>query len=301
MAKAPYLGFMLDVSRHFMSVEDVLKLLDAAAVCGVNTMHWHLTDDQGWRIEIKKYPRLTQVGSVRGDSFFGAVSETEHNCGYYTQEEIRRVVAYALERGIQIIPEIEIPGHASAMLAAYPQFGCGREVVKNGESVEIELPYDRHVVNIGGIFPNLICAGKEEAIRFLKDVLDEVTDLFPAPYVHIGGDEALKLHWRRCPHCQKRMRREGLKNEEELQRALVLQIGAYLAEKGKQTIVYNDCLAGGILPKHFIVQQWLGNHRATAEFLKSGGKVIRCPTTRKGRRMGFWAWSVCFGPSGSPI
>ena len=278
MAKAPYLGFMLDVSRHFMSVEDVLKLLDAAAVCGVNTMHWHLTDDQGWRIEIKKYPRLTQVGSVRGDSFFGAVSETEHNCGYYTQEQIRRVVAYALERGIQIIPEIEIPGHASAMLAAYPQFGCGREVLRNGETVEIELPYDRHVVNIGGIFPNLICAGKEEAIRFLKDILDEVTDLFPAPYVHIGGDEALKLHWRRCPHCQKRMRREGLKNEEELQRALVLQIGAYLAEKGKQTIVYNDCLAGGILPKHFIVQQWLGNHRATAEFMKSGGKVIRSDT-----------------------
>ena len=167
MTKAPYLGFMLDVSRHFMSVEDVLKLLDAAAVCGVNTMHWHLTDDQGWRIEIKKYPRLTQVGSVRGDSFFGAVSETEHNCGYYTQEEIRRVVAYALERGIQIIPEIEVPGHASAMLAAYPQFGCGREVLRNGETVEIELPYDRHVVNIGGIFPNLICAGKEEALRFL--------------------------------------------------------------------------------------------------------------------------------------
>lgn len=278
MAKATYLGFMLDVSRHFMPVEQVLKLLDAAAVCGANTMHWHLTDDQGWRIEIKKYPRLTQVGGVRGDSFFGSVSETEHNCGYYTQEQIRRVVAYASERGIQIIPEIEVPGHASAMLAAYPQFGCGREMIKNGETLEIDAPYDCNVMNIGGIFPNLICAGKEESLRFLKDILDEVTALFPAPYVHIGGDEALKLHWRRCPHCQKRIRQEHLADEEGLQRALVLQVGAYLAEKGKQTIVYNDCLAGGILPKHFIVQQWLGNHQATAEFMKSGGKVIRSDT-----------------------
>ena len=117
----PYLGFMLDVSRHFMPVEDILKLIDAAEVCGLNTMHWHLTDDQGWRIEIKKYPALTEIGSRRGASHFGRVSQTEHNCGYYTQEQIRQVVAYAGERGIDIVPEIEVPGHASAMLAAYPQ------------------------------------------------------------------------------------------------------------------------------------------------------------------------------------
>ena len=276
--QAPYLGFMLDVSRHFMSVEDVLKLLDAAAVCGVNTMHWHLTDDQGWRIEIKKYPALTQVGSLRGNSYFGAVSETEHNCGYYTQEQIRRVVAYALERGIQIIPEIEVPGHASAMLAAYPQFGCRREVYRNGAEQEIDAPYDYRVLNTGGIFPNLICAGKEESIRFLEDILDEVTALFPAPYVHIGGDEALKLHWRRCPDCQRRIRQEGLKNEEELQRWLVLKIGDYLAGKGKKVIVFNECLSGGPLPSHFIVQHWIGNDRETAEFLRNGGKVIRSDT-----------------------
>lgn len=275
MTQAPYLGFMLDVSRHFMPMEDVLKLLDAAALCGLNTMHWHLTDDQGWRIEIKKYPKLTQIGSVRGDSYFGNVSETEHNCGYYTQAEIRRVVAYAAQRGIQIVPEIELPGHASAMLAAYPQFGCGRRVIRNGAEQEIAAPYDYRVLNTGGIFPNLICAGKDEAIRFLEDILDEVTALFPGPYVHIGGDEAIKLHWRRCPDCQRRIRQQGLRGEEELQRALVLQIGDYLAKKGKKVIVYNDCLAGGILPGHFIVQHWLGNDRETAEFMENGGKVIR--------------------------
>ena len=275
----PYLGFMLDVSRHFMEVEDVLKLIDAACVCGVNTMHWHLTDDQGWRIEIKKYPALTEIGARRPDSYFGAVSQTEHNCGYYTQEQLRRVVAYARDRGIQIIPEIEVPGHASAMLAAYPEFGCRREIVRGEDVLEIDSPYDYRVLNTGGIFPNLICAGKEEAVRFLEDILDEVAEIFPAPYIHIGGDEAIKLHWRRCPDCRRRIRREQLKDEEELQRALVLQVGEYLAKKGKSIIVYNDCLAGGTLPRYFIVQHWMGNDRETADFLKSGGRVIRSDTT----------------------
>lgn len=271
----PYLGFMLDVSRHFMPAPDVLKLLDAAALCGLNTMHFHLTDDQGWRVEIKKYPKLAAVGSERGDSYFGSVSETEHNCGFYTQDQIRQIVAHARQRGIQVIPEIEIPGHASAMLAAYPEFGCRRTVIQNGAEVEIESPYDYRVLNTGGIFPNLICAGKPESRRFLEDILDEIAELFPAPYVHIGGDEALKQHWRRCPDCQRRIRREGLKSEEELQRSLVLEVGEYLAKKGKKTIVYNDCLAGGLLPQHFIVQHWLGNDRQTGAFLKSGGQVIR--------------------------
>lgn len=271
----PYLGFMLDVSRHFMPVPDVLKLLDAAALCGLNTMHFHLTDDQGWRVEIKKYPKLTSVGSRRGDSYFGSVSETEHNCGFYTQDQIRQIVAHAQQRGIQIIPEIEVPGHASAMLAAYPEFGCRRTVVQNGEEKELESPYDYQVLNIGGIFPNLICAGKESSVRFLEDILDEIVELFPAPYVHIGGDEALKQHWRRCPDCQRRIRREGLKDEEELQRSLVLEVGEYLSQKGKKVIVFNDCLAGGPLPGHFIVQHWLGNDRETGEFLRNGGRVIR--------------------------
>ncbi len=268
-------GFMLDVSRHYMPVENIKKLLDAAQICGLNRMHWHLADDQGWRIEIKKYPRLTETGSIRGNSYFGNVSETENNCGYYTQEQAREIINYALECGIEIIPEIEVPGHASAMLAAYPQYGCRRTVIKNGREVAIDAPYNYEVINKGGIFPNLICAGRKDAVDFFKDILSEICELFPASAVHIGGDEALKLHWRRCPDCQKRIHDEGLANEEELQRSLILEIGEFLASKGKSTIVYNDCLAGGLLPKHFIVHHWLGNDKETAEFMKSGGRVIR--------------------------
>lgn len=269
-----YRGFMLDVSRHYMPAEEIRKFIKAASVCGMNKMHWHLTDDQGWRIEIKKYPKLTQIGSVRGRSYFGDVSETENNSGFYTQDEIRELVEYAKAYNIEIIPEIEIPGHASAMLAAYPQYGCQRTVMhENGKSVIAE-PYAYHVMTTGGIFPNLVCAGKDETIQFLKDILGEVADLFPASAIHIGGDEALKQHWRRCPDCQRRIREEGLADENGLQRWLVLKIGEYLEHKGKQTIVWNDSLAGGILPGYFIVQHWMGNDKETAEFMGTGGKVI---------------------------
>ncbi len=268
-------GFMLDVSRHFMPIENIKRLLKAAQICGLNIMHWHLADDQAWRVEIKKYPRLTEVGSVRGNSYFGNVPETENNCGFYTQDQIKDVVAFAAECGIDIIPEIELPGHASAMLTAYPEYGCRRTVLRSGTEEIIEQPYNYAVRCDGGIFPNLICAGKNDAIDFFKDILTEIIAMFPYPAVHIGGDEALKLHWRRCPDCQRRMREEGIANEEELQRWLVLTIGEFLAQRGKSTIVYNDCLAGGILPQHFIVHHWLGNDRETAEFMQAGGRVIR--------------------------
>ena len=271
----PYRGFMLDPARHFMPAEDVRRIIEAAAACGMNRMHWHLTDDQGWRLEIKKYPLLTKVGAVRGFTYFGdAVSETENNCGFYTQEEVRDIVAFAREKGIEIVPEIEVPGHASAMLAAYPEFGCRRTLPKlSGEEID-ERPYAYRVMTHGGVFPNLICAGKESAVRFLKDILDEVVDLFPGPEVHIGGDEAVKMHWRRCPDCQRRMQEEGLKDEHALQRSLVLEIGEYLAQKGRKTIVWNESLEGGGLPPHFIVQHWLGNKEETKVFMAGGGQVI---------------------------
>lgn len=262
-------GFMLDVCRHFMPLDEIKKLLQAAAVLKLNRMHWHLTDDQGWRIEIRKYPLLTEKGAVRGDSFFGGTPEAERNSGYYTQEEIRDLVAYAKSLGIEIIPEIEIPGHAAAMLAAYPQFGCRRgKTGKWEEKVEIS----------GGIFPALVCAGKEETLGFLEDILDEVTELFPFPAVHIGGDEALKFRWRRCPDCQRRIREKGLQSEDDLQRDLLMEVGEYLAGKGRKTIVWNDVLAGGPLPAHFIVQQWMGGRQETLAFMQSGGTVIRSDT-----------------------
>ena len=267
-------GFMLDVCRHYMPVADIKRLLDAAALCGMNRMHWHLTDDQGWRIEIKKYPLLTEIGSRRGDSCFGDVSQTENNCGYYTQEEARDVIAYARDRGIEIIPEIEIPGHACALLAAYPALGCRRTLWPQWQPRDMQAGYV-HAVRISeGIFPDLLCAGRDESLRFLEDVLDEIVALFPFPMVHIGGDEAPKMHWRRCPDCQARMRAEGIDSEDALQRWLVLKIGAYLAERGRETIVWNDVLSGGLLPKHFIVQQWLGNSGLTRDFLAAGGRVI---------------------------
>jgi len=264
-----YRGFMLDSVRHFMKPADVRKLISAARICGMNHMHWHLTDDQGWRIEIRKYPRLTEVGAVRGRTFFGGVSETENNSGYYTQEEIRGIVRFAAENGMEIIPEIELPGHASALLAAYPEAGCRR----TPEGMET-APWTYAVEVSGGIFPNLICGGKESTLRFMEDILDEVTALFPCRMVHIGGDEALKLHWRRCPDCQRRMRERGLGREDELQRDLVLRIGEYLAEKGKKTIVWNDVLNGGMLPDHFIVQQWAEGEDKTRRFMENGGRVI---------------------------
>lgn len=269
-----YRGFMLDVSRHYMPVGEIRRFIKAASICGMNKMHWHLTDDQGWRIEIKKYPKLIEIGSVRGHSYFGDVSETENNSGFYTQEEICELVRYAKELGIEIIPEIEVPGHASAMLAAYPQYGCRRMVIHEDEKSVIETPYAYRVMTTGGIFPNLICAGKDESVQFLEDILDEVADLFPAAAIHIGGDEALKQHWRRCPDCQRRIREEGLVDENGLQRWLVLKMGEHLKRKGKQTIVWNDSLAGGALPGYFIVQHWMGNDRETAEFMEAGGKVI---------------------------
>ncbi len=270
----PYRGFMLDCARHFLPAESVCRFIEAAALCGMNRMHWHLTDDQGWRVEIKRYPRLTGIGSVRGPSTFWGADPVTGNCGYYTHDDIRRVVAFAAEKGVSIVPEIEIPGHASAMLAAYPEYGCRRTVYgAQGEQLQ-ESPYDYRVAAIAGVFPNLVCAGKDEALRFLEDILDEIMALFPGPEIHIGGDEAIKLHWRRCPDCQKRIRARGLKDENELQRWLVLQIGAYLAARGRKTIVWNESLDGGLLPEHFIVQHWLGSKEATRAFMASGGRVI---------------------------
>ena len=272
-------GFMLDSSRHFIPAEDLRMLISAARLCGMNRMHWHLTDDQGWRIEIRKYPRLTETGAVRGRSFFGGVSGTENNSGYYTQEEVREIVRFAGENGIEIIPEIELPGHASAMLAAFPEYGCRRIAFgEDGAEQETE-PWEYTVERSGGIFPNLICAGKDSTLRFVEDILDEITDLFPFRMVHIGGDEALKLHWRRCPDCRRKMRERGLNSADELQRDLVLQAGAYLAQKGRETIVWNDVLDGGLLPSYFIVQQWLNGEEQTRKFMEKGGRVI-CSDTR---------------------
>ena len=264
----PYRGFMLDPARHFIPLDEVLRLIDAASRLGMNRMHWHLCDDQGWRIEIRRYPRLTEIGSVRGKSCLWGADPYENNCGFYTQEDIRRAVTFAQMRGVELVPEIEVPGHAGAMLAAYPQFGCRID----DDTAGLSYPY--RVETGAGVFPHLICAGRDDALAFLFDILDEVCALFPGEFVHIGGDEAVKMHWRRCPDCQRRMRQEGFKDENELQRWLVLRTGEFLKQRGKRAIVWNESLAGGMLPHNFVVQHWMGNDAETERFMAQGGDVI---------------------------
>ena len=212
-----YRGAMLDVCRHFSPIGEVKRFIDILALHKLNVFHWHLTDDQGWRIEIRRYPALTQTGSVRrgtvvGDHRTSSEYTDEPYGGYYTQDEIREVVAYAAERGIMVIPEIEMPGHAVAALAAYPWLGC-----TGG-------PYE--VMRTWGVSEDVLCIGKESTLGFLKDVLTEVLELFPSEYIHIGGDESPRKRWKSCPFCQERIRREGLRNEAELQSYLVRRIEA---------------------------------------------------------------------------
>ena len=263
----PYRGFMIDSVRHFMPVGEIRKMITAARICGMNRMHWHLTDDQGWRIEIRKYPELTKTGAVRGRTFFGGVSETENNNGYYTQDELLEIVRFAGENGMEVVPEIEMPGHASALLAAYPEYGC-RRLPKGAK------PWTYTVETAGGIFPNLVCAGREGTYWLLRDVLDEVMELFPSRMIHLGGDEALKIHWRRCPDCQRRIMEGSPDDEDDLQLMLLLRIGTYLSDHGRSPVVWSDVLKGGLLPPFFIVQQWMDDHENVRQFMAGGGNVI---------------------------
>lgn len=259
-----YRGFMLDSSRHFLPKDDVKKIIEIISLFKINKLHWHLTDDQGFRVEIAKYPKLTEIGAKRGRSHFGLVDEYKNNSGYFSKEDIREIVAYAKEHMIDIIPEIEIPGHESAMLAAYPEIGCGNQPV--------------NVVTMGGIFDNLICAGKEESFIFVTHILDELTELFPYEMIHIGGDEACKRKWRECTDCQKKIKELGLSDENALQQWFVIRVQEYLKSKGRTVIVWNDSLRGEKLPTDFVVQMWMGDKELITDFVKRGGKIIQSST-----------------------
>ena len=232
-----YRGIMLDPCRHFIPVENIKKQLDVLALFKINQFHWHLTEDQGWRIEIKKYPKLTEIGSKRVDG-----EGTEYS-GFYTQEQIKEVVAYASERFINVIPEIELPGHALAAISAYPELSC------KSDSLSPRI--------IWGVEEDVYCAGKEETFKFLEDVIAEVVPLFPGEYFHIGGDECPKVRWEKCPLCQKRMRENKLKNEHELQSYFVQRIEKVLASHGKKMIGWDEILEGGLAPSA-TVMSWRG-------------------------------------------
>lgn len=246
-----YRGMHLDVSRHFFDVAFVKKYIDLIAMHKMNTFHWHLTDDQGWRIEIKKYPKLTEIGAWRVDREDLSWNERPDQKtgekatygGFYTQDQIREVVAYATERGITVIPEIEMPGHSAATIAAYPEYSCAGKPT---------------VVPSGGISKiNILCAGKDETFNFLQDVLSEVIDLFPSKYIHIGGDEAWKHEWEKCPLCQKRIKDQHLANEHELQSYFIQRIEHFLTSKGRALIGWDEILEGG-LAENATVMSWRG-------------------------------------------
>lgn len=247
-------GLHLDVSRHFMPKEFILKYLDYMAMHKLNTFHWHLTDDQGWRIEIIKYPKLTETGSRRSETRSGHQStpasfDGKPTGGFYTQEEIKEIVLYAARRYITIVPEISMPGHALAALAAYPEYGC------TGGPYEVATRW--------GIFDDTFCPGKDTTMLFIKDIIDETIALFPGDYIHIGGDDCRKTAWKKCPDCQQRKRDERLGNEENLQHYFIQQVEKYLQEKGKRAIGWEEAGDAGLMANTALMA-WRGEEGGVA-------------------------------------
>ena len=263
-----YRGILLDVSRHFFSIGFLKECIDLAAYHKINYFHLHLTDDQGWRIEIKKYPKLNQVGSWRYGTTIGQYPGTGNDSifygGFYTATEIKDLVAYARERYVTIVPEIEMPGHSMAALASYSYLGC-----TGG-------PY--RVKETWGAADDVFCAGNDSVFVFLQDILDEVLELFPSEYIHIGGDECPKERWKNCPKCQARIKSEGLKDENELQGYFINRIEKYIRSKGRSIIGWDEILEGGVSPDA-IVMSWRGDGKTGClEAVKTGHKVILSPS-----------------------
>lgn len=266
-------GMHLDVSRHFFPKEFIKKYIDLLALHKMNVFHWHLTDDNGWRIEIKKYPRLTEVGGWRVDRenqpWDGRKppepGEKATYGGFYTQDDIREIVEYAAERYVTVVPEIEMPGHSLAALAAYPEYSCtgGPFSVAPGG------------VDIGSNY--VFCPGKESTFAFLDDVLTEVTDLFPSPFIHVGGDECTKERWKVCKDCQRRIKEEGLKDEFELQSYFIKRIERFLTSRGKRLVGWDEILEGGLAPQA-TVMSWRGIAGGTAA-ADEGHDVVMTPTS----------------------
>lgn len=275
-----YRGMHLDVSRHFFSVAFVKNYIDYLALHKMNYFHWHLTDDQGWRIEIKKYPKLTQIGGFRNGTitghFPGNGNDGKAYGGFYTQEEIRDVVAYAAKRYITVIPEIEMPGHASAALAAYPEYSCfpdeNTELPKG--TIWSGSQTGKQVQQTWGVF-NDVFNPSEETFGFLQDVIDEVIQLFPAKYIHIGGDESPKDNWKRSEFCQQLIKEHHLKDEHGLQSYFVQRMEKYINSKGRKIIGWDEILEGGLAP-NATVMSWRGE-QGGVEAAKLKHNVIMTP------------------------
>ncbi|MGW4408468.1 beta-N-acetylhexosaminidase [Nonomuraea sp. NPDC004702] len=258
-------GCLLDVARHFMTKHDLLRFIDLMALHKLNVLHLHLTDDQGWRVEIRRYPRLTEVGAWRRESqtgWNGAMDGRPHG-GYYTQDDLREIVAYAAARHITVVPEIDLPGHTQAAIAAYPELG------NLGTPLEVRTTW--------GIGRNVLNA-EDATVAFFKNVLDEVLELFPSPYVCVGGDECRKEQWRESPSAQRRIRELGLRDEEELQSWFIHQFDDFLAARGRRLVGWDEILEGGLAPGA-VVASWRGDLGAVAA-ARRGHDVINCSNTQ---------------------
>ena len=271
-----YRGLMLDVSRHFSDVEMVKRTIDMLALHQLNIFHWHLTDDQGWRIEIKSHPELTEVGAWRDDTVVGRYlggtdypTDGKRHGGFYTQEQIRVIVAYAKERYIEIIPEIDLPGHTSAVLAAYPQLGCEDKEYK--------------VANRWGVIRDVLCAGNPASLDLFKDIMDEVCELFPGKYIHLGGDECVKDRWKACPKCQRKIRELGLKDgsryskEDYLQSWFMGEVASFVQSKGKRVIGWDEILEG-VPMDDSVIMSWRGTEGGITA-ARMGHDVVMAPTS----------------------
>lgn len=277
-----YRGMMLDCGRHFMPASFVKQYIDFLALHKMNTLHWHLTDDQGWRIEIKKYPKLTEVGSCRNGTITGhhpgTGNDNKKDCGFYTQEQVKEIVKYAADRYITIIPEIEMPGHASAAIAAYPELSCfpdentpiAEGVKWSGDST------GKYVQQSWGVYPDVFVPS-ENTFKFLQGVLDEVMELFPSKYIHVGGDECPKDYWKRSEFCQNLIKEKGLKDEHGLQSYFISNMEKYLNSKGRNIIGWDEILEGGLAP-NATVMSWRGE-AGGIEAAKQHHNVIMTPTT----------------------
>ncbi|MEO6916568.1 MAG: beta-N-acetylhexosaminidase [Chitinophagaceae bacterium] len=272
-------GFMLDVSRHYYSVDAIMEVIDLLALYKMNVLHWHLTDNEGWRLEIKKYPKLTNVGAFRnempGSIFYKKdsvpLTGTPYRYGgYYTQQQAKEVVAYAASRNITVIPEIEMPGHSGAALAAYPQFSCFglAQPVPNSSTWNGHMDSAQLAVNY--------CAGNDSSFLFIQDILAEVMAIFPSTYIHIGGDEVDKSYWKKCPRCQKRIRDEGLHNENELQGYFINRVEKFLLANNKKLLGWDEILEGGIASSA-TVMSWRGEKGGIAA-AKQHHDVIMSPS-----------------------
>ena len=258
-----YRAFMLDCARHMFPIDEIKKLIDAMAFLKLNKFHWHLTDDQGWRIESEKYPKLNTVAAVRKHSDFGKIFEEGPYGRVYTKNELTQIVSYCKERFIEVIPEFDIPGHTSALLAAFPELACGNK--------EVEVKTHQ------GIFKDVICPAKEESIDTVLKIFDEICEIFPSEYIHIGGDETPSKQWESCPECQALMHKLGIKDYHEYQNFFMNKVIAHLAEKGKTCIVWNDAAKGKNLDSRAVMHYWKENDKATLDFANNGGKLILSP------------------------